>query len=105
MPFAGDPKAGDFWNELLPNSQGAKNSAYISLNPTKSHSKPLVSKVNEKPNVGGFPWLPAPLLLYWELQARVVLEKWWGPLSPVLVLKALVVPACEVHVLTLQRPQ
>ena len=38
-----DPKWWDFCNELLPNTQGLKDTAFTFLNPTKADFKPPVS--------------------------------------------------------------
>lgn len=46
-----DPKWWDFWNELLPNTQSVKDTAFTFLNPTKCDSKSPVSAINENPNL------------------------------------------------------
>lgn len=59
----GDPvfKQQNFWSELLPNTHGVKDNAFIFLNPTKSDSKPSVSKMSEQFSINCLPLLPSPL--------------------------------------------
>ena len=88
-----DPKWWDFCNELIPNTQGLKDTVFTFLNPTKADSKPLVSMIDENPSVSSLPLLPCSHGLLWCWSQG-------GPGSSVYWLKVLFVQACEVRLLT-----